>query len=147
MDGIVGRAVFQANIAISQVIETDNAALATIGDQFNFLFLTRLKTDCGCSRDIQMLAKGKVAIKFQVPVDLEEMEMAAHLNGTIACIVYHHLNCAAVGIIGDVAIRQDDAAHRAVCFWRKARSFWIFNLWLPLKNTLRCGVALCIFLV
>ncbi len=54
-----------------------------------------------------MLAERGLAVKLQIAVDLEKVEMAAHLNRTAARVMHNNLHRAAGGVVGTEASGQD----------------------------------------
>jgi hypothetical protein len=62
-------------------------AAAAEHDEPDLALLSRLESDCGSGRDIQVHSERRLAVELQIPIYLEEVVMRAHLNRPVAEIL------------------------------------------------------------
>ena len=96
---IVCRLVLLACVAHNQIVETYDTAFASVCDELNLFFITRLKTYGGGGWDVQMHAECRLAVKFQIAIHLEEMEMRAHLNRSVARVFHFDGGAWSAGVV------------------------------------------------
>ena len=104
--GIIGGRILRARVAVDQVVEAYDALLAGIGYDLDLLAVARLEAH-GCrGGDIEVHAEGCRAVELQVAVDLEEVEVRAHLYGAVARVADGDGSRAAAGVVLDVLLGQ-----------------------------------------
>lgn len=74
-------------------------------------------------------------------VHLEEMEVAADLDGSVAGVAHFQGDGSAVGVILDVAFGKDDSAYGYRCRRFKSRGLGICYIRLTLENSVRSRVS------
>jgi hypothetical protein len=84
MDGIGIMGLMGLKWAVDFVVEAEDVAVAGEGYEFDFAGVAGLETDGCAGGDVEAEAARGGAIEIERGVDLEEMEMAADLDGAVA---------------------------------------------------------------
>ena len=81
-----------------------------IGYKLDLLLVAWLEAHGGGGRDVEVHAEGGIAIELEVAIDLEKVEVRAHLNWTITCVAHLERDTLAVAVVLQI-VRSED--HRA----------------------------------
>ena len=114
--------------AVHQVVETVQGLFAAVRDQRHFNFIPRLETNGRGGRDVQALAEGRSAVKFQGAVNFEKVKVRADLNRAVAGVAYFDLGYCTVFVERDRRAGVDAAAQWNVAFIAGGDPAWVFGV-------------------
>lgn len=109
--GQIYRSIFLAGITVYQAVETHNAAFARIAYHLYLLLISGLEAYGRCCRNVQVTTECRLAVKFQVTIYLEKVEVRTHLNRAITRIAYCYGYSVTLQIVGYILVAWCDTPY------------------------------------
>lgn len=103
--------VLASGVSLGEAVEAYYAAFSGVGYRLDALLVARLKAYGCCGGYVQMIAEGRLAVKFQIAVYLKEVEVRAYLYGSVARVAY----CEGYGLSSLVVSYVALTKHHASC--------------------------------